>query len=153
MSIGGGLIKGIYHRACPWETSEVEDRYKVPFLNALQVYKEVDGVMVGTTHLYDKRRDRVYHGLAYVQYTHATSNLSKDCLYNIVTGQGCRFSRIIMDRDNIKDEVKILLEKLVSQGYIVKPLLKRYKRFVSLTGLFCMVEWVGIICIRVSMLL
>jgi len=131
-SIGGGLICGAYPRSCPWEPAGNQDLHKVPFMEVLQMYKEgSDGVMAGTTHLYDKRREPTFQGIDYVQYTHATTGLSKACLYNILVGQVCRFSRVIMDKRNFAVEVATLLEKLRAQGYRLPPLLQRYKRYLK----------------------
>jgi hypothetical protein len=79
MSVAGGLITGIYPRACPWEDCAISDITRVPFMDILQVFIEIAGYMVGTTHLYDKRRERIFHHIDFVQYTHSTSALSKQC--------------------------------------------------------------------------
>jgi hypothetical protein len=130
-SLAGGLISGPYPRSCPWEEAGGQDLFRVPFMDALQVYWEEGGVMQGTTQLYDKRREQVFHDIDYVQYTHATTGLSKACLYNILVGQVCRFSRVILDKENFTAEVAILLDKLRGQGYRLAPLLHRYKRYLK----------------------
>lgn len=94
MSIAGGLVTGIYPRACPWEDSAISDPTRVPFMDIQQVFTEIADYMVGTTHLYDKQRDRVFHHIDFVQYTHSTSALSRECLGNILTGQVIWFTNI-----------------------------------------------------------
>lgn len=131
MSIAGGLVTGIYPRACPWEDSAISDPTRVPFMDIQQVFTEIAGYMVGTTHLYDKRRDRVFHHIDFVQYTHSTSALSRECLGNILTGQVIRFTNIIMSRPNFISEVVIMLGKLQQQGYKLVPLLQKYRNVLS----------------------
>ena len=130
MTIAQGRIHGIYGRDCPWEATVLLDRDQVPFMDVLKVFWEQGVTMMGTTRLYDKRRDRIYAGLDYQQYSHATTCLSKDCLYNIFTGQTLRFCRIIMDKHNFISEVVILIGKLLGQGFKLQPLLQRYKRLL-----------------------
>jgi hypothetical protein len=131
MSIAGGLVTGIYPRACPWEDSDIPDPTRVHFMDVLQVFSDIAGYMVGTTHLYDKRRERVFHHIDFVQYTHSTSALSRECLANILTAQVIRFTNIIMSRPNFIAEVIIMLGKLRQQGYKLVPLLHKYKRVLS----------------------
>ena len=131
MTIAGGLIRGIYGRDCPWEDTLIHDMTRVPFMDLLQVFFQRGLVMVGTTRLYDKRREHTFDGLDYVQYSHATTCLSSQCLHNILIGQLCRFSLLIMDKDNFISEVAILLQKLLHQGFKLQPLLARYKRFLK----------------------
>jgi hypothetical protein len=85
-------------------------------------------VMVDTL-LYDKRRQTCYADIPIVQYTHATSNLSRGCIYNILVGQLHRFSRLISVVDNYVSEVSLLMEKLLGLGYCFRPLLRRLKDF------------------------
>jgi hypothetical protein len=142
MTIAGGLIHGVYSRDCPWEDTKVEDSSRVPFMDVLQVFWEWEGIMLSTTELYDKRRDKIYSDIDYIQYAHATTCLSRDCLQNILTGQVCRFSRIIMEQGNFTTEVAILLHKLQGQGFKLQPLLVRYKRYIkSRPQLFGGVGW------------
>ena len=131
MSIAGGLIRGIYCRDCPWEDTEISDGSKVPFMDILHIFFAQGAFMLATTQLYDKRRERIFQGVDFVQYSHATTCLSKECLYNILTGQLHRFSRLIMDQSNFTTEVSLLLVKLHRQGFKQQPLLARFKRFVK----------------------
>jgi hypothetical protein len=81
------------------------------------------------TLLYDKRRQSCYADIPIVQYTHATSNLSRGCVYNILVGQLHRFSRLISVVENYVFEVSLLLEKLLGLGYCFRPLLRKLKTF------------------------
>jgi hypothetical protein len=90
----------------------------VPYLDVLKLYiPQPDGTVRGTTHLYDKRRERCYESIQLVQFTPLSAGLAESCLYNIFTGQLFRYQRIIMDVSNFRFEVALLLRKLVGLGY------------------------------------
>lgn len=125
--IAGGLVHGIYPVCTPIE-AQGHCMYRVPYLDVLKIYSvQPDGTVRGTTHLYDKRREKCYDGIQVVQFTPLSAGLAESCLYNIFIGQLYRYQRIIMDQGNFRHEAAFLLKKMVGLGYQEEALKRRLK--------------------------
>lgn len=126
-SIAGGLISGIYPVSTPIQP-QGHDKYRVPYLDVLKLYLvQQDGTVRGTTHLYDKRREKCYEDIQVVQFTPLSAGLAESCLYNIFIGQLYRYQRIIMDVRNFRQEAALLLHKMVLLGYPEQALKHRLR--------------------------
>eukprot|EP00878_Enallax_costatus_P034148 GHUV01037796.1.p1 GENE.GHUV01037796.1~~GHUV01037796.1.p1 ORF type:complete len:163 (-),score=27.21 GHUV01037796.1:311-799(-) len=132
----GGLFAGIYPVGLNIPITPVLDEgRRLQFMDIEMVFEDEllsSGAVVvqGNTRLYDKRESAAFAGIEIAQYAHVTSQLSKSCGYNILTGQALRFGFIISDRQDFIKRCALLLHKLVSRGCQFTLLKSRLKAFL-----------------------
>ena len=83
-----------------------------------------------STGLYSKLSEPCFQRLNPVQYTHASSCVSRQCLANVCVSQLCRYLRIITDQRQLVSSVGVLVRKLAAQGHLVQGLWHKIVRFV-----------------------
>ena len=127
----GTSVQGIYPRACPLEDRPPPGVAGMPFLDLLQEFRNVGGLLRVDTSLYDKRAEPAFSGVHMVQYTHASSALSRSCLSNIPKAQLARLLRIHSQSMPCALAVVVMLRKLVQQGHPPAVLWKVVSAYLS----------------------
>ena len=78
------------------------------------------------TKLYDKRNDFDFH---IVNFLFLSSNIPSSPLYGVYISQLIRYARCCLYYDDFGYRHKLLVDRLLSQGYEVKCLRQSFKKF------------------------
>ena len=79
-----------------------------------------------STRLYDKRDDFDFH---FVNFPYLSSNIPSGPSYGVYISQLIRYARCCSHYDDFRYRHKRLVDRLLSQGYIVLRLEKSFKKF------------------------